>query len=297
MLDVFIDALLDSLKVFIVALILYILISFIENKLSHILSKKNNASPLIGSALGLIPQCGIGVVAADLYDKEHISKGTLVAVFLACSDEALPILLTSPNTKTLLNILLIIGIKFVIGFIVGYLTDLLFNSKRIVSKHLEHCDHHVETDVHIGCCGHNIEDDHDEKPIHKHLFHPLIHSLKILLYVFIFNFIIGTIIYFVGGEDVLATFLNSTKWAGPIMSILVGLIPNCASSVVLAEVYLGGGLTLGSVVAGLCCNAGLGLLVLFKSKKLLKEKIGILLILIVTSLIVGYGIDLLSLLF
>lgn len=297
MIDVLVDALIDSLKVFGIALVMYVLISFIENKISHILSKRSKASPFIGSCFGLIPQCGIGVVAADLYSKEHISMGTLVAVFLSCSDEALPILISTGKSSDLINLLIILSIKFVFGFIVGYLVDLFFNSKRIVSIHMEHCEHHVEDDVHVGCCGHNIEDNHVEKPIHKHFIHPLVHSLKIFGFVLVINIIMGSIIYLIGGESVLSEFLNNTKWFGPIVSVLIGLIPNCVSSVVLSEVFLSGGISLGSIIAGLCVNAGLGLLVLFKSKKALSDKLRVLIILIVASLFIGYTVDLIMLLF
>ena len=113
----------ESLKVFFVALVLYFIISFVEERIAKVLGKKNRFSPVIASALGLVPQCGFSIVASDLYVKRHITMGTLIALFLACSDEALPILLSQTSKDNFLSIVLILGLKFVIGFITGYAVD------------------------------------------------------------------------------------------------------------------------------------------------------------------------------
>lgn len=293
--DVLLDALIDSLKVLAIAFVLYLIISFLEEKIAHLLGKKNKVSPLIGSALGLVPQCGLSVVAADMYEKHHITMGTIIALFLACSDEALPILLS--NKEKILSVLPIILVKFVFGFIIGFMVDIFYTKeKHEVDEHLEHCEHHMEEEIHHGCCNHEIEDGHESK-IHKHLVHPLLHSLKIFAYVLGINIVMGLIIYFIGGEEVLSTALNDAKWFGPIISTLIGLIPNCAASVVITEVYLINGITLGACISGLCVNAGLGLLFLFKGHTPLKEKFAILAILFVSSIVLGYGTDLIMLLF
>ena len=135
MLDVFIDALLDSLKVLAVAFVIYFLLSFIETNVSKVLEKNKKVSPLIGSALGLIPQCGMSVVSSDLYLKHHITMGTLVAVFIACSDEALPIMLSNPNK--IIMVLPLILIKFVLGFVTGFIVDLFATKKDDETKRVE----------------------------------------------------------------------------------------------------------------------------------------------------------------
>ena len=290
--EVLLDALIDSLKVLAVAFILYILISFVENKIARILEKRNKLSPLIGSALGLIPQCGIGVVAADLFNKKHISMGTITAIFLACSDEALPILLSSKDSKILLSIIPIILIKFVYGFLVGFIVDVFYQKSQVrVSQHIKECNHHLEEEIHIGCCNHPIEEDEHESKLHKHLIHPLIHSLKIFVYVLIINSVLNIVIYLIGGTDTIGNFLTSSKWISPVISSLVGMIPNCAASVVITEVYLLKGISFGACLSGLCMNAGLGFLILFRNKENLKEKFIMLGIMFVSSNLLGYLVD------
>lgn len=285
--EVLLDALLDSLKVLGVAFVLYIIISFLEEKIASSLTKKSKLSPLIASALGLIPQCGLGVVASDLYVKRHITMGTLIALFLSCSDEALPIILTSDKAITLIPIIII---KFVIGFIVGFVVDLFYTkSKEEIHEHMEHCHHHMEEEIHVGCCNHHIEEDEEESKLHKHLLHPLLHSLKIFGYVLVINIVLGTLIYLIGGEEVLANFLANSRWLAPLFSTLIGLIPNCAASVVIAEVYLVEGASfMGACISGLLMNAGLGLLFLFKNKGHAKENFTILAIMFSVSIVVGY---------
>ena len=287
MLDILLDALLDSLKVFLVAFVLYIIISFIEGSIARILGKKNRLSPLFGSLLGIIPQCGLGVVASDLYQKRHITMGTLIALFITCSDEALPILISSG--KKALMILPLLLIKIIAGFVVGFLVDLIYTkTKHDVLEHKDACNHHLEEDVHIGCCHHKIEDTKEESNIHKHLLHPLIHSLKIFVYVLIINILFGTIIYIIG-EDTLVKFLQTNKYIAPLLTTLIGVIPNCAASVIITEVYLLNGISFGACLSGLVMNAGLGLVFLFKKKEAIKENFIIIGVMIATSLILGYA--------
>lgn len=278
------DALIDSLKVLVIALVLYIIFSFIEEKIAKVFSKKNKLSPLIGSAIGLIPQCGLGVVACDMYHKHHITMGTIIALFVACSDEALPILLSSKeNWKVVLPLIIF---KFCLGFIIGFIVD-LFNSKEhhLVDSHLDHCDH--EEVVHTGCCNHPIEDCGESK-IHHHLVHPLVHSLKIFLYVFVVNVIFSVLISILG-EEAIVSFLQQNKYFGPLFATIIGIIPNCSSSVIITEVYLLNGISFGACLAGLIMNAGIGFAVLFKNKKETKNNFLIFLIMFISSLIVGYS--------
>ena len=160
MIDVFLDALLDSIKTFGFIFIVYVVLSFFENKIAVKLSKESKITPVYGAMLGLIPQCGVSIVASDLYLKSHITMGTLVAVFISCNDEALPLLIAQGNSKSLTIIPLII-LKFVIGFISGYLIDVIIKNKK-VAEHVEHCDHN-DIGTHVGCCNHNIEEENNLK--------------------------------------------------------------------------------------------------------------------------------------
>lgn len=281
---------LDSLKVFAVALVLYILISFIEDKIAKGLAKKNKFSPVIASFLGLIPQCGFSVVASDLYLKRHITMGTLIALFLACSDEALPILLSNPSKETIISVGIIIIVKFVVGFVTGYIVDIFYTkSKKDVHTHLEHCDKEIGDDEHVGCCSHIIGGAANHTRLYDHLLHPIFHSLKIFLYVFGITLVFSLIIHFVGQSNI-ERFLQTNQYISPIIASFIGVIPNCAASVVLTNVYLLGGLPLGACISGLCMNAGLGLVFLFKKRSNIKETFIILGVMFTVSILVGYVI-------
>lgn len=287
-LHIILHSLEESLKVFVVALILYFIISFVEERIAKELGKKNRFSPVIASALGLVPQCGFSVVASDLYVKRHITMGTLIALFLACSDEALPILLSQASKENILSILLMLGLKFIIGFATGYIVDFFHTkNKHEVHEHLEHCHESFEEDVHIGCCSHPIEGGDEHSKIYKHLWHPLVHSLKIFAYVLGITLIFNTAIHFIG-EDKLSSFLQANKYLAPLFASLIGVIPNCAASVAITNVYLLGGLSFGACISGLCMNAGLGLVFLFKRKTNIKNSFTILGIMFGVSLLVGY---------
>lgn len=274
MLHVLEHSLIDSLKVLLVAFILYILLSFFEEKITKVLTKSKKLSPLIGSAIGLLPQCGISVVASDLYLKRHITMGTLLAVYIGCSDEAIPMLLSHPDKIGYLIGLILI--KIIAGFILGFTVDL------IVTKKENNQTEQIEHD-HSGCCGHN----HNSNKWHKHLIHPLIHSLKIFVYVFAITFLFGALIHLIG-EDKILSFLQANKYLSPIFSTIIGTIPNCASSVLITELFLIEGISYGALISGLCMNAGLGLVILLKSKKDIKNTLLIIAILFIYSIILGY---------
>lgn len=277
MIDVILDALLDSLKVLGLSLILYIILSFFEDKISALLKKHRKISPILGASVGLIPQCGFSVVAADLYLKEHITMGTLFAVFFACSDEALPILLS--RAESLPYVFPLLGLKFIFGFIIGYLIDVCRQSRLSQNE---------ATDIHIGCCGHD-SNFLSGSAVRRHLLHPLLHSLKIFLYVLVVNLVFGLIVYGIG-EDNILRFLSQSRYLTPIVAGLVGLVPNCASSVLLSELFILDGIPFGALFTGLCVNAGLGLIYLLKNKKNWKEVALIVIVLFVSALFLGYAI-------
>ena len=285
MVEVLIDALIDSVKVFGVVLAVYILLSFFEVKIANKLSKTNKISPLFGAVFGLVPQCGISVVASDLYSKKHISLGTILAVFIACSDEAIPIILASGNQKSLM-VIPMIAIKFIIGLSVGFIVDFLMRrDKKEVAQHMEHCHH--EEEVKVGCCHHEINATHEHTKWDEHLWHPLLHSLKLWAYVLVINLVFGIIIYYVK-EETLISFLQVNKYIAPLFATILGMVPNCASSIILADLFVLDAISFGACLAGLCMNAGLGLIFLFKKKENYKHNFLILGILFAVSILVGY---------
>ena len=269
-------ALIDSLKVLLFTVLIFIFLSFIEDKLTHLFKKHKNISPIIGASVGLVPQCSFSVVAADLYLKRHISIGCLFAVFFSCSDEALPILFSNLNKAIYIIPLLLL--KFVFGFIIGFLLD------KFYSKNEEESLDEIELEHNHSLCGH---DTHNSSKLNKHLIHPLIHSLKIFIYVLIVNIIFGFIIHLIGEENI-NTFLSQRKYLTPLVSALVGLIPNCSSSVLLTTLFTTDYLPFGAMFTGLCVNAGLGLVYLLKNRKSWKDILILLAVLLVSSIVLGY---------
>ena len=274
--DILLDALKDSGLVLAFVFLFHVLLSFIEDKLSSYLSKRKKVSTLLGSIFGVIPQCGTSVLASDLYIKRYITIGTLIAVFLSCSDEALIVLLTHPNEKTIM-VLPLIASKIVIGFGIGYLVDLFFKNQELVAPKEEEL-----TDV--TCSEHHHK--HHLK-LHKHLIHPLVHSLEIFVFVFIINASLGLIIGSVG-EEAFSNFMTSNRYLTPLFTSIVGLIPNCASSVLISELYLAGSLPFGALLSGLLMNAGLGMMVLLRSKESFKKAGVIFAICFISSIFFGY---------
>ena len=285
--EIALDSLLDSLKVFVFAFVIYLFLSFFEGKIASLLEKNKKQAPLFGSLVGVVPQCGISVVAGDLYTKDHITLGTLVAIFIACSDEALPIMFGNFEGKWPMAFALI-GLKIVYGAFFGYMVDLFFRKRaKLTDEHLEHCE--GNHDLHHGCCGHEVEDGGKETPLHEHLIHPLIHSLKIFAYAFVISLLFGTLFEWLSSNYDMEAFLSSSYWFSPLFAVIIGLIPNCASSVLLAELYVESALPFGALLAGLAVNAGLGPLYLFKQKKTIKSALIIEGLLILFGLVMGYS--------
>ena len=265
MLDVLLDAALDGLKVMAIAFLIYFILAFFTEKWMKVLHRNSKAAPLFGSLVGLIPQCGVPVVGADLYLKRRITTGTIIAIFLACSDEALPVLIGSEKWYMIFPLL---GIKIVLGFLVGTIVDLFI---------------HDELDDTVI-----ISDEDKHSKLHHYLIHPLLDALKVFAYVFIINFLFGTMIHFIGEENIL-NFLKSNMYLSPIFTILLGIIPNCAPSLLMSELYIMGGIPFGALLAGLSVNAGLGFIFLLKNSKMWKRNLLILGILVLASILVGYG--------
>lgn len=279
--DAILDSLIDTVKLIPFLLITYIIMEFIEHKTSHktkdAIKKSGHFGPLIGGILGVVPQCGFSAAASSLYSARIITLGTLIAVFLSTSDEMLPILISEAvDVRIILSIL---GIKLVIAVIVGFIIDLFFRKKFETSE-----DEPEIKDL----CEH--EHCHCEYGIFKSA---LKHTINITLYIFIISLVLNIIIYFIG-EDNLAHILNSTPIIGPIIASLVGLIPNCASSVIITQLYLSKVLNFATMIAGLLVNTGVGLLILFRTNKDLKENIKITVLLFAIGVIFGIIFDLIG---
>ena len=272
--DILLDSLKDSVLVFAFVFLFHVILSFIETPVSNFLIKRKKTSPIFGALFGLIPQCGTSVVAAELYIKRYITFGTIIAVFLSCSDEALLVMLGAWNDKTLM-IFPLIGLKLVTGIVFGLLIDLI-----IRKQHVEEVDHIEEEKE---CHTHH----HENTPAHAHLIHPLLHSLKILAYVFVINLGLGLLIGFVGEEN-FTNFMISNRYLTPLFASIVGLIPNCASSVLITELYLSGTLSFGALFAGLLVNSGLGIMVLLKEKGQFKQTLLIIGICFTIAVAFGY---------
>ena len=256
----------------------FLILEFVEHKMSNknqkYLVNNRKLGPLIGGILGAFPQCGFSAMVTRLFSSRVVTLGTLIAVYLSTSDEMLPILLS--KGVSIISILKIIGIKIIIGLIFGYLIDLIYQKK---------LDYNHE--IHDMC---HEDDCHCEKGIIHSSVH---HTLNIIMYLFIATLSINLIIYFVG-EDNISYFLENSHGLNYVISSLIGLIPNCASSVIITEIYLKGVSSLGTLLSGLLTGAGVGLLVLFKSNKNIKENIIILLIIYLIGVICGYLVDLLG---
>jgi hypothetical protein len=284
------DSFKDTLIVFPFILVIYILIELLENATSITKSQKTlqgNLAPLLGAVTGVIPQCGFSVMAAKLYDKKLIRTGTIMAVFIATSDEALIILLGSSvaNSRAAQAIMPLLLIKIVVAIIVGYAINFLLSGEKLATP--EQLD---EQHDHAYSCGR----EHEGKSKFKVYFlAPLLHSLKITLYLFIVNLVFGFIIYAVGEDAIsssLSTFIGGRIFQ-PFITAAIGLIPNCASSAIITQTYVESGILFGSLVAGLCTNAGLGLVVLLKNTKEIKRNVLIVLTLYLISVAVGMAIN------
>lgn len=341
--EVFLDAFIDALKVLPVLLIMNFLIELLEYRSNGLKANKilkGGAAPLIGTAVGVLPQCGFSVVATELYAKRRIALGTLLAVYIVTSDEALPIMLSS--YEGVVKVLPLLIIKIVFALIVGYSVfgiECAVNAKKREcggnthkhdekGEHAEHehaCEnahisensaentthehmhehaHGDEDDVqaHIHGCHHHALDGEDtpsENLTKKqkaariwrlYIKHPLLHTATVLFFIFVVNVLFGTAVYFVG-EDKIAEFIGSTGYFQPVLAAIVGLIPNCAGSVVITELYVVGGLNLGGAVGGLAVSAGIGYAVLIKQNRPVRNTALVIALMFVLSVAAGLAVN------
>ena len=295
MLEIIQDTLVDAIKLLPFLFITYLIMEYIEHKMGHktkhAIKKSGKWGPIIGSVLGAFPQCGFSVSATNLYAGRVITLGTLIAVYLSTSDEMLPIFISEAVSPII--ILKILGIKLIVGMIAGILIDFVTHIvKSKIAKNKKDDKENIEENEEDEI-GHICEEDHchcDESGILKSAIH---HTLNILLFIVIVTFIINIVVHFVGEETIAGWILNKPV-VGPIIASLIGLIPNCAASVIITNMYLENVISLGSMISGLLAGAGVGLAVLFKTNNKIKENIGIVVLLYAIGVISGIVIDLIG---
>ena len=277
LLDIFLDALIDSLKTLPFLFGVYLLIEYMEHnsgdKLGKALRKMGPFGSVGGAILGAVPQCGFSVAAANLFSGRLISMGTLIAVFIATSDEAIPMLISNPSSIGSLWQLILI--KIGIAILVGISVDIIAKAFGLV---------HEEEPFKELCSECDCE--------HHGVFHSAIHhTIEIFIFIFIVNLLLNGFMEFAGVETAEKLLMTNSIFQ-PLIAGIIGFIPNCAASVVLTQLYINGVLSFGSVIAGLTTGAGVGLVVLFKTNKHIKQNLAIMGVLYLTGVVSGMLINL-----
>ena len=284
MLEIIEDTLIDSIKLIPFLFITYLIMEYIEHKTKdktkEAIKKSGKFGPLIGGVLGIVPQCGFSVSATNLYAARVITLGTLIAVYLSTSDEMLPIFISEAVPVT--TILKILGVKLLIGVVAGFIIDFVI---RLVNKGKQ------EKEKIIDLC--EKEHCHCENGIVKSA---LKHTINIFIFILLFTFILNIIIYLIG-EETIAGFLRNQPVFGPVIAGIIGLIPNCASSVLLTQMYLENVISAATMISGLLVGAGVGLAVLFKTNKGIKQNLKITALLYVIGVVSGILIELIGIQF
>lgn len=290
--DLILDAWLDSIKLLPFLFLVYLVIAYFENNTENRIYRKlmraKWSGPIMGALMGCVPQCGFSVVGANLYSKKMIGIGTLLAIFISTSDEAIPILIAHPNKLGIVGVVLALKVAFAIaiGLAVEGVSYMLADRKVLRMGHGSGSMSYPEMEM-VGetCgCGHHHHHTGDE-PLNIWM-QALRHTIKTFVFIFAVNLVLNGIIEGVG-EEAMASLLLTNSMFQPALAALIGLIPNCAASIVLTEMFVAGSLSLGSLIAGLSTGAGIGLVVLFKSNKNIMDNLKILGILYVTGTVFG----------
>ena len=276
--EILLDGVIDTLKIIPYLFITFLVLEYIEHKIAKknqkILEKNKKYGPVFGGILGALPQCGFSAMAANLYSARVITMGTLIAVFLSTSDEMLPIMISEKVNVLLL--LKILAFKMVVGILIGFIVDLIYHKKQNIKE--ENIEEMCEHD-HCSCKEDGI------------VLSSIKHTIKIGLFILIANLLISIIIFEIG-EDRVANLLLQGNIFTYFVSSLIGLIPNCAGSVIITELYLSNLITVGTMLAGLLTGSGIGILLLFRTNKELKENIKVLLTIYFVGVLFGIIVDL-----
>lgn len=277
------DAIKDSLHMLPFLFLIFVVIEVIEffysDKMTQLAKYSSKAGPLVGSLAASFPQCGFSVIASTLYTKRLITKGTLIAVFLSTSDEAIPVILSEPSKMYLIVPILLA--KIFIGISAGYLIDFLLGQFKNADENNAQNAENLE--VEEGCCKHHVH-----KPRKRDLLlHPLEHTVNVFIFVVLITVGLNYMVHCIGGEENLGQYFLNDSILQPVITAIVGLVPNCAISIAITLMYLKGAIGFGSVISGLCSSAGLGLLVLLKKNTLLKDTAKIVIMLLGVSIFWG----------
>ena len=299
MFEIIEDTLIDSIKLLPFLFITYLIMEYIEHKMGEkskkLIKKSGKFGPIIGSILGIFPQCGFSVSATNLYAGRVITLGTLIAVYLSTSDEMIPIFLSEGVNISI--ILKILGIKLIIGMLGGFLVDFAYRFIRSRRKSVNEVDkdsNHILEQDEKDCIGHICQEGHchcNESGIFKSAIK---HTVNIFIFIILVTFVINILVHIIGEENIANLLLNKPI-IGSIIAGLIGLIPNCAASVILTNMYLENVISVSSLIAGLLTGAGVGLAVLFKINKGIKENIKIVGALYSIGVISGIIIELIGL--
>ena len=281
MYDVIIETVIDTLKLVPFLFLAFLLLEFFEHKMNdktrHLIKTAGKLGPGVGSVLGAVPQCGFAAMASSMYATRVITLGTLIAVFLSTSDEMLVIMLSKSDPVIFAKGLIIIAIKVIIGLVAGFIIDFIVSRNKGDS---EEC-------IHDFCESHNC---HCEHGIVRSA---IVHTLKIAGFILIITFVLNFVIHFYG-ESTLEKLLFKDSIFSPFIPALVGFIPNCASSVIITEMYLANTISFGSCIAGLLTGSGMGLMILFKLNKSMKQNFIIAGIIYLIAVFCGIIFDLFS---
>ena len=284
--DVLADAVIDTVKLIPFLFLTYLLMEWLEEKTGEkavsMIRRNGRWGPVIGAALGVVPQCGFSAAAASLYSGGLITVGTLLAIFLSTSDEMLPIMISEAVSPLIIGKILLT--KIVLGLLFGIGIDTLNKFRHRWKKDKEKHIHDLCEQDHCHCEEGNV------------FLSALRHTIQIVIFILIFTFVIGLLIELVG-EDAIGTFLTSRPVTGVLLSALIGLIPNCGASVTITELYLRGILSPGQMTAGLLVGAGVGLMVLFRTNRRLVENLKITGILYLAGVLGGWIIELTGIVF
>jgi len=258
---VIIDTLLDTVKLIPFLFLTYLAMEFLEHKTGQkaqgLVRKAGKFGPVIGGVLGVVPQCGFSAAASNLYAGRVITLGTLIAIYLSTSDEMLPILISEQAPVRMIVFILLA--KAVIGIIAGFVIDIVFSSHEGENHHI----HEICEQGHCHCEEGNI------------FLSALVHTMQISFFILIITFLLN-LLFFLAGEDVLAGLLQNRRILGAVLAGIAGLIPNCAGSVAITQLYLEGVIGTGAMLSGLLTGTGVGLLILFRVNHDRKENLKIL---------------------
>lgn len=278
------DAILDSFHILPLLFIVFFIIELIEffysEKINSFMKKSEKSAPLIGSLAAIIPQCGFSVIASTLYIRRFITKGTLIGIYLATSDEAIPILLANPTHTHL--VVPVVGLKLFIGILAGYLIDFILKDKKYIPI-VEEADSDNDLHADEGCCHHSVS--HRRK--RELIYHPLKHTFNIFIFILLITILLNFVLAVYAEHSVLHLLLGKVKVLEPIITAFVGLIPNCAVSIALTMLLIKGSISFGAVMSGLLSNAGLGILVLCRHNENYKDTLKIISILLCISIVSG----------